>query len=167
MREYASIHRKPGRIPSGPDVGGQRPPLQGRISTVRDRRYSLDFGGQSRRGRAAASSPFRGKMEQANLAWDSGRRRRGAGIRTLSPSPRGAGDKSLRGAQFWDKHDVADFESQLEEAVFVEGPKGRLMALQLDDLEAATVCAAAKARGIDEATMIREWIRDHAPKAAS
>jgi|694.fasta_scaffold50458_2 hypothetical protein len=72
-------------------------------------------------------------------------------------------------ARFWDKHDVTDFESQLEEvgeAVFVERPKGRLMALQLDDLEAATVCAAAKARGIDEATMIREWIRDHAPKAA-
>ena len=72
-------------------------------------------------------------------------------------------------AQFWDRHDVTDFESQLEEvgeAVFVERPKGRLMALQLDDLEAATVCAAAKARGIDEATMIREWIRDHAPKAA-
>ena len=72
-------------------------------------------------------------------------------------------------ARFWDEHDVTDFESQLEEvgeAVFGKGPKGHRMSLQLDDFEAATVCAAAKARGIDEATMIREWIRDHAPKAA-
>jgi len=72
-------------------------------------------------------------------------------------------------ARFWDEHDVTDFESQLEEvgaSVFVAGPQGYRMSLQLDDLEAATVCAAAKARGIDEATVIREWIRDHASKAA-
>ena len=73
-------------------------------------------------------------------------------------------------ARFWDTHDITDFESELEvvdEAVFVDGVSGHRIVLQLSDMEAQTVHAAAQARGVDEATVIRDWIREHATKAAS
>jgi hypothetical protein len=38
--------------------------------------------------------------------------------------------------------------------------------LHLDPEEAVTVREAARAKGIDEAAIVREWIREHAPKAA-
>ena len=72
-------------------------------------------------------------------------------------------------ARFWDAHDITAFESELqvvEEPVFVEGMPGHRLMLQLTDLEAQTVHAAAQARGVDGATVIREWIREHAQKAA-
>ena len=72
-------------------------------------------------------------------------------------------------ARFWDTHDLTDFDAELEaveETVFVaEGP-GHQLLVRLDDVEAATVRELARARGVDEATLVREWIRDHVPKAA-
>ena len=72
-------------------------------------------------------------------------------------------------AQFWDAHDITDFESELavvDEPIFAAGPGHRIV-LRLSDAEAEAVRAAAQARGVDEATVIREWIREHATKAAS
>ena len=61
-------------------------------------------------------------------------------------------------AEFWDSHDLTDFDDQLEE---VKEPvsKNRAMiqvALQSDELEAVT--EIAKAKGIKSAELIRGWI---------
>ena len=72
-------------------------------------------------------------------------------------------------ARFWDAHDITDLESELTEVdgpVFGDGTPGHRVFLQLTDMEAEAVHAAAQARGVDEATVIREWIREHAAKAA-
>ena len=72
-------------------------------------------------------------------------------------------------AAFWSTHDITDYEEELEvvEApVFVKRGEGQDLVLHLDPEEAVTVREAARARGIDEAAVVRELIRDHAPKAA-
>ena len=50
--------------------------------------------------------------------------------------------------------------------MFAKTTKGVDLVLHLDPEEAVTVREAARARGIDEAAIVREWIREHAPKAA-
>lgn len=72
-------------------------------------------------------------------------------------------------ATFWSTHDITDFEDELEivnEPVFVQSFQGKNLVLHLSDEEAGTVREAARVRGIDEAEVVREWIREHAPKAA-
>ena len=61
-------------------------------------------------------------------------------------------------AQFWDTHDLTDFEDQLEEvtdAVF-ERKTTVPVPLQPDELE--VVQDLANSKGIDSADLIREWI---------
>ena len=72
-------------------------------------------------------------------------------------------------AAFWSTHDITDYEDQLEvveSPVFVKPGEGQDLVLHLDPEEAVTVREAARARGIDEAAVVREWIREHTPKAA-
>ena len=72
-------------------------------------------------------------------------------------------------AAFWSTHDLTDFENELEvveETVFAKRAVGQDLVLHLNPEEAVTVQEAARARGIDEATVVREWIREHASKAA-
>jgi len=72
-------------------------------------------------------------------------------------------------AAFWSTHDLTDYEDELEAVerpVFAKPAKGEDLVLHLDPEEAVTVREAARARGIDEAAVVREWIREHAPKAA-
>jgi hypothetical protein len=54
----------------------------------------------------------------------------------------------------------------VEGPVFVKPGEGQDLVLHLDPEEAVTVREAARARGIDEAAVVREWIREHTPKAA-
>ena len=72
-------------------------------------------------------------------------------------------------ARFWDTHDSTDFDAELEVvegSIFdASGQENRLL-LQLSETEAAIVHDAARARGIDEAAVVREWIREHARSAA-
>lgn len=73
-------------------------------------------------------------------------------------------------AAFWATHDLTDYEDHLEEVegrVFERHPEGKDLLLHLNAEEAVTVREAACARGIDEAAIVREWIREHASKAAS
>lgn len=63
-------------------------------------------------------------------------------------------------AQFWDTHDVTEFEDQLEEVgerVFERDTK-ITVDLAADDADA--VRAMAKSRGVGDAELIREWVRD-------
>lgn len=63
-------------------------------------------------------------------------------------------------AQFWDTHDVTEFEDKLEEVgerVFERDSK-ITVDLAADDADA--VRAMAKSRGVGDAELIREWVRD-------
>lgn len=63
-------------------------------------------------------------------------------------------------AHFWDTHDLTEFEDQLEEVtepVFERKPEA-VITLYLQPQEIAAVKQAAQARGIEEATLLREWV---------
>ena len=63
-------------------------------------------------------------------------------------------------AHFWDTHDLTEFEDQLEEVpkpVFERSPE-TVVTLRLQPRETAAVKQAAQARGIEEATLLREWV---------
>ena len=63
-------------------------------------------------------------------------------------------------AQFWDTHDLTDFDGELEEVtepVFAPRPA---IHLNLESSEADAVRKIAEARGIDDAELIRGWVRE-------
>jgi predicted DNA binding CopG/RHH family protein len=65
-------------------------------------------------------------------------------------------------AQFWDTHDLTDFEDQVEEvreSVFQRRPDTVIMVrLQRQEIEALK--RSAKARGVREAALLRQWVRE-------
>jgi len=63
-------------------------------------------------------------------------------------------------ARFWDMHDLADFEDQLEEVTqpVFERKSEVEMKIRLARKEAEAVKRIAKSKGIGHTTMIREWI---------
>ena len=63
-------------------------------------------------------------------------------------------------ARFWDTHDLTEFKDELEEVsepVFERRP-GTVVSLHLRPQEAAAVKRVAKARGVKEATLLRQWV---------
>jgi hypothetical protein len=63
-------------------------------------------------------------------------------------------------AQFWDTHDVTDFEDELEgvaEPVFV---RPTVISLKLESAEAKAVKKIAKTKGVPDAELIRGWVRE-------
>jgi predicted DNA binding CopG/RHH family protein len=70
-------------------------------------------------------------------------------------------------AAFWDTHDLTNFEQALEEVrdpVFVRS-KGASLSVDLPRREVQRVKRIAKSKGVNENTMLREWIleRLHQP----
>jgi len=65
-------------------------------------------------------------------------------------------------ADFWDTHDLTDFDNELEEVtdpVFSGRPATAVrVPLSADELRAVRVIAAS--RGVEEAAVIREWVRE-------
>ncbi len=62
-------------------------------------------------------------------------------------------------AEFWDTHDLTDFEDQLEEIHEPVFQPGVTVRLTLGD--AKVVNAIAKARGISPRALIHEWVSEH------
>ena len=63
-------------------------------------------------------------------------------------------------AEFWDTHDVTDFEDELEEVeepVFDRGTQA-LVRIRLLPEQAEALKRMARARGMDEADLVREWV---------
>ena len=63
-------------------------------------------------------------------------------------------------ATFWQRHDLTDFDDQLEE---VPGPvfqRAHIVSVPLSGDEHQAVRDAAATRGIDEAALIHEWIKE-------
>ena len=65
-------------------------------------------------------------------------------------------------ARFWDTHDLADFEDQLEEVrtpVFVRGEEATF-AIALKPKEVQALKRMARSEGVQEAMLVREWVRE-------
>lgn len=65
-------------------------------------------------------------------------------------------------AQFWDTHDVTEFDEQMEEVptpVF-ERQAGNVVRVSLSDDEHRAVRQIAASRGLKEAALIHEWVKE-------
>jgi hypothetical protein len=63
-------------------------------------------------------------------------------------------------AKFWDTHDLTDFEEELEEVtepVFERKPE-TVIPLHLQPQELDAIRRVAKAQGVEEAALVREWV---------
>ena len=64
-------------------------------------------------------------------------------------------------ARFWDAHDVTDFAEELEEVTeSVFARRGYQVTIRLDERESEAVRRIASTRGIEEAALIQEWVRE-------
>jgi hypothetical protein len=65
-------------------------------------------------------------------------------------------------ADFWDRHDLTDFEHALEEArepVFVRA-EGASVSIELGPTEAQQLRKIARSRGVKETAVLQQWIRE-------
>jgi hypothetical protein len=65
-------------------------------------------------------------------------------------------------AEFWDTHDVTDFEDELEEVtepVFASNLRTSFL-IRLEPQEAKEVEKIAKAKGVERMALLREWVRE-------
>ena len=72
-------------------------------------------------------------------------------------------------ALFWDRHDLTDFEDQLEdvsEPVFERKPE-TVIPVRLRRQEIEAVKRVAKTRGVREAALLRQWVREKLREAKS
>ena|SRR2546425_5153289 len=63
-------------------------------------------------------------------------------------------------ARFWDTHDLTHFEDQLEEvteSIFLR-PKATAVTIPLRPKEVQTLRRIAKSQGVNDATLLRQWI---------
>lgn len=67
-------------------------------------------------------------------------------------------DSIVELAQFWDHHDLADFEEQLEEVPEAVFERETVVKVHLPCKEAETLKELAQARGLHDADLIRQWI---------
>lgn len=61
-------------------------------------------------------------------------------------------------AQFWDTHDLTDFEPELEEVTELIFDREALVQIRLPSQEVEAVKKVAKLRGINYTDLIREWV---------
>ncbi len=72
-------------------------------------------------------------------------------------------------ARFWDTHDLTDFEDLLEDVpkqVFAHKPE-TVIPVRLRRQEVEKVKRVAKSRGVREATLLRQWVREKLRTARS
>jgi len=72
-------------------------------------------------------------------------------------------------ARFWDTHDLTDFEDQLEEVrkpVFARR-EGATVAIALKPQEAQALRRMARSEGVEEALLVRAWIREKLRRSSS
>lgn len=61
-------------------------------------------------------------------------------------------------AEFWDTHDLTDFDGQMEEVTEPVFERGAVVRLHLGTDEAEAVAELARAKGVAAAELIREWV---------
>lgn len=63
-------------------------------------------------------------------------------------------------AAFWQRHDLTDFEDELEEVPGSVFQRAHVVGVALTRDEHKALREAAASRGIDEAALIREWVKE-------
>jgi len=63
-------------------------------------------------------------------------------------------------AEFWDAHDLTDFENELDEVTEPVFVPGAAIQLHLPTSEAAAVQKLARAKGVTREELIRTWVRE-------
>lgn len=79
---------------------------------------------------------------------------------TMNPRTLPASDSTQNLARFWDTHDLADFEDELEvvdEPIFAQT---KTLTLRLESDEAEAVRRIAESKGVAEVDLIREWVQE-------
>lgn len=61
-------------------------------------------------------------------------------------------------AEFWDTHDLTDFEDELEEVAAPVFVRDTAIKVHLESREAAAVQQMAQAKGISQEELIRAWV---------
>ena len=61
-------------------------------------------------------------------------------------------------AEFWDTHDLTDFEDELEEVAEPVFVRGNAIKVSLKSREAETVRQMAQAKGVSPEELIRAWV---------
>lgn len=63
-------------------------------------------------------------------------------------------------ADFWDTHDLTDFDDQLEEVKEQVFERKNSVNVPLESKEVEAVKKIAKSKGVESADLIREWIQE-------
>jgi hypothetical protein len=63
-------------------------------------------------------------------------------------------------AEFWDGHDLTDFESQLEEVTEPVFGREETLTVPLPSAEAGALHEIAKSKGLTDAELIQQWVRE-------
>ena len=63
-------------------------------------------------------------------------------------------------ATFWQRHDVTDFEDDLDEVSRPVFQRAYVVGVPLSGDEHRAVRSAAASRGLDEAALIHEWVKE-------
>ena len=61
-------------------------------------------------------------------------------------------------AEFWDKHDLADFEEDLEDVAGPVFERDTTFTLRLGSGEAEAVRRMAESKGVADVDLIRQWV---------
>ena len=71
-------------------------------------------------------------------------------------------------AQFWDTHDLTDFDDELEEVtepVFVRG-ESATVPIRLNAEDVRALKRIAESEGVRETTLLRRWVRERLRKSS-
>ncbi len=65
-------------------------------------------------------------------------------------------------AKFWDSHDITEFEDELEEVVepVFDRDTQAVVRVHLARKQADALKRMAQSRGLDEATLVQEWVNE-------
>jgi hypothetical protein len=69
-------------------------------------------------------------------------------------------------ADFWDTHDLSDYEDELAEVGEPVFEREKLVKVPLPLQEAEAVESLAKSKGLDSGNLIREWILERLQRSA-
>ena len=63
-------------------------------------------------------------------------------------------------ATFWQQHDLTDFEDELEQVAEPMFQRAHVVGVALTQAEHQAIRDAAVVRGLDEAALIHEWVKE-------
>ncbi len=69
-------------------------------------------------------------------------------------------------AEFWNAHDLTDFEAELEEVAAPVFERETELRIHLPCKEAETLQNLAQSQGVDSAALIREWVLERVKPTA-